>query len=78
MERPEPSAGVVEDAVEDHPHPAGVGGVEQLPECGVAAEQGVHAHVVIRVVAVVRCGTEDRVQVERRDPQVGRARQGVR
>ena len=55
---------VVEDAVEDHAHPAGVGRVEELAEGGVAAEERVDPVVVPGVVAVVRGGGEDRVEVE--------------
>ena len=41
VERPEAAAGVVEDAVEDDPHPAAVRLVEQLAQRVVAAEQRV-------------------------------------
>ena len=70
VERPEAAAGVVEDAVEDDPHAAGVGRVEQLAQGRVAAEQRIDQLVVVGVVAVVRGRGEDRVQVERRDAQV--------
>ena len=69
VERPEAAAGVVEDAVEHHPDPARVAGVEQLAEGRVAAEQGVDRQVVVRVVAVVRRRREDRVEVDRVDAQ---------
>ena len=69
VEGPEAAAGVVEDAVEDDLHPARVAGVEQLAERGVAPEKRVDRQVVIGVVAVVRGGGEDRVEVERRDPE---------
>ena len=72
---PEASAGVVEDAVEDDPHPPGMGRVEELAQGRVAAEQGIDLEVVVRVVAVVRGGREDRGQVERRDPEVRQHRQ---
>ena len=70
MERPEPSTAVVEDAVEDDPHPASVGLVEQFTERRVAAQQRVDRHVVVRVVAVVRCRGEDRREVQRGDAEV--------
>ena len=70
MEGPEPPPGVVEDAIEDHPHPAVVGAVEQLAERGVAAEQGIDREVVVRVIAVVGGRLEDRRQVDGGDPQV--------
>jgi hypothetical protein len=62
---------MVEDAVEDDPHAAGVGLVEQLSERGVAAEQRIDHLVVVGVIAVVRGRREDRVEVERGDPQLG-------
>ena len=71
MERPEAAAGVVEDAVEDDPHAAGVGRVEQLAQRRVAAEQRVDRQVVVGVVAMVRGGREDRVQIEGVDPEIG-------
>ena len=70
MERPEPAAGVVEHAIEDDPHPAVVGRVEQLAQRVVAAEQRIDREVVVGVVAVVRGRLEDRGQVERVDPEV--------
>ena len=70
MERPEAASGVVEHAVEDDPDPAVVGGVEQLAQRRVAAEQRVDREVVVRVVAVVRGRLEDRREVQRVDPEV--------
>ena len=70
MERPEPASGVVEHAIEHDPDPALVGGVEQLAQGVVAAQQRVDREVVVRVVAVVRCRREDRRQVQRIDPEV--------
>ena len=70
VERPEAATGVVEDAVEDDPHPALVGAIEQLAERRVAAEQRVDLEVVVRVVAVVRGRLEDRRQVDRGDAEV--------
>ena len=78
LEREEAATGVVEHAVEDDPDPARVGRVEQLPERGVAAEQRIDRQVVRRVVAVVRGGREDRVQVEPADPEVGEIVEAVR
>ena len=70
MERPEAAPGVVEDAVEHHPHPAPVGRLDQVGERLVAAEQRIDREVVVRVISVVRRRREDRVQVERVDAQV--------
>ena len=69
MERPEPAAGVVEDAVEDDPHAAAVRRVEELAERRVAAEERVDLEVVVRVVAVVGGRLEDRRQVQRVDAE---------
>ena len=72
MERPEAPAGVIEDPIQDHPHPTTVGDVQQLAESGVAADQRVHVEVVVRVIAVVRGRLEDRRQVDRGDPEICR------
>ncbi len=47
-----------------------MGRVEQFPQRLVAAEQRIDREVVVRVVAVVEPPTEDRVQVQRVDPEV--------
>jgi hypothetical protein len=70
VEGPEAAARVVEDAVENNADVAGVGGVEELAQGVVAAEQGIDLVVVVRVVAVVGRGGKDGVQVEGRDAQV--------
>ena len=70
VERPEATTGVVEDAVEDDAHPPAVRHVEQLAQRLVPAEQRVDMEVVVRVVAVVRRGLEDRRQVDRRNAEV--------
>ncbi len=70
VERPEPAPGVVEDAVEDDPHPAVVGRVEQLAQGIVATEQRIDRQVVVGVIAVVRGRGEDRVEVERGDAEI--------
>ena len=44
--------------------------VDELGQCIVAAEERIHRQVVVCVVAMVRRGHEDRVQVERRDAEV--------
>ncbi len=71
VERPEPAPGVVEHAVEDDPHVAIVGGVQQLAQRGVAAQQRVDRHVVVGVIAMVRGRREDRRQVQRVDAEIG-------
>ena len=78
VERPEPAPGVVEHAIQDDPHPPGMGGVQQLPERWVPAQQRIHPEVVVRVVAMVRRRGEDRVEVERVDTQVREIRQPLR
>ena len=45
--------------------------LNQLVPVSLAAEVGVDARVVLRVVAVVRGGIEDRVEVDLRDAQAG-------
>jgi hypothetical protein len=62
---------MVEDAVEDHLDVALAGGVEECPERRRPAEQWIDLVVVPGVVAMVRCGREDRVEVEAADPEVG-------
>ena len=54
MEGPEPTAGVIEDTVEDDPHPTGMDGVHELSQGRIPAEERVDREVVIRVVSVVR------------------------
>ena len=70
VELEEPPAGVVEHAVEHHPHAPRVAGVQELAQCGVAAEHRVDLLVVVRVVAVVAGGLEDRREVDRVDAEV--------
>jgi hypothetical protein len=65
VKRPEAPAGVVEDAVEDDPDVPGMGRVDELAERLVATEERVDREVVVRVIAVVRRGLEDRRQVDR-------------
>ena len=70
MERPEAAARVVEHAVEDDPHPALVGPVEQLAQGVVTAEQRVDREVVVRVISMIRGRLEDRRHVDRGHAQV--------
>ena len=65
MERPEPTAAVVEHAIEDDAHAARVTRVEELAQRIVAAEERVDLEVVVRVVAVVGSRRKDRREVER-------------
>ena len=58
------AAHMVEHAVEDHAHAAGVRGMHQLPEVLAGAEAGVHTEVVQRVVLVIAAGGKDGVEVE--------------
>ena len=69
VEGPEAAPAVVEDAVEDDPHPSGMGLIQQLAQGGIAAQEGVHVEVVVGVIAMVGGGGEDRVQVQGRDAQ---------
>ncbi len=71
VERPEAARGVVEDAVQDDPHPAAVRRVEELAERVVAAQERVDGHVVERVIPMVRSRAENRIQVDRIDPELG-------
>ena len=75
VEGPEATPGVVEDAIQDDPHAPGVDRVDELAQGCVAAEQWIDLQVVVRVIAVVRGGGEDRGQVQGGDPQVGQHRQ---
>ncbi len=70
VEREEAATGVVEDAIEHDAHPASVCRVEQLAQRVIATEQRIDLEVVVRVVAVVRAGAEDRGQVDRGDPEI--------
>jgi hypothetical protein len=56
---------VVEHAVEDDPHAALVGAIEELAQRRVAAEQWIHRQVVVRVIAMVRGRLEHRGEVQR-------------
>ena len=71
MELEEAARGVVEDAVQHHPDAPGVGRVQQLAQRRVAAQHRVHLEIVVGVIAMVRPGAEDRVEIDRVDPQVG-------
>ena len=53
MERPEAAARVVEDPVQDDPHPAAMCSVEQLAQRSVAPQHRVDVQVVVGVVAVI-------------------------
>ncbi len=66
VERPETTTGVIEHAVEDDPHSACVGFVDELSQSRVAAQERIDHLVVVGVVAMVRCRSEDRSQVQRR------------
>jgi hypothetical protein len=70
MELPEPARGVVEYAIENHAHVLFMGFIEQRPQGAVAAQHWVHVVVVEGVVAVIRSGGKDRVEIERRDPEI--------
>ncbi len=67
VEGPEATASVVEDTVEDDPHPSVVRRVEQLPQRRIATEERIDMEVVVGVIAVVRGRGEDRGQVESGD-----------
>ena len=69
MEGPEAAAGMVEDPIQDDMHISGMGSLQQGAERGVAAQQGIHLHVVEGVIAMVGRCREDRVQIERIDTQ---------
>ena len=71
VEGEEAAAGVVEHPVEDHAHAAPVGGVEQSAQGVVAPEHRIDREVVVGVVAMVAPRGEDRVEVDRRDAEVG-------
>ncbi len=63
-------AGVVHDEVDDHPHTALVGGVDELHEVGEVAELGEHGGVVGDVVsAVAQGGLEEGRQPEAVDAE---------
>ena len=64
--------GVVEDQVDDHPHPAVAGGADHLDEVAERAQPRVDAVVVGDVVAVVAVGGRE----ERHQPQAGDAQVG--
>ena len=62
-------AAMVENPVEDDPHPSAVAGIQQLPERREIAEPVVDPEVVDRVIAMVGAGLEDRREVQRVDPE---------
>src|SRR5438105_15387834 len=70
LEGEESPSGMVEDAIEDDPDPTLVGCVEERPQRIVTAEERIDREIVRRVVAMVRCGREHRVQVQPVDPEV--------
>ena len=63
-------AGMVKNAIQNDVHPAPVGLIQQFEEDRVLPQNRVHMPVIIGVVAVVGGGHEDRVEVERVDPEV--------
>ena len=73
--RPEPRVlvgGVVDDQVDDHPHPAVTGGPDHLDEVPGTAQARVNAVVVGDVVAIVAV----RRRMERHQPQAGHPQLG--
>jgi len=67
VELVKPTAGVVEHPVDDDADVARVSGVEHLVKSRVAAEDWVYAIVVVRVVAMIGGGLENRREVDSRD-----------
>ena len=64
-------AGVAEHPVQQHPHPAGVGGVAEGAKVRFRAQERVDGLVVGGAVAVVLCRAEDGAEVEGLHAQVG-------
>ena len=62
-------AGVVEDTVENNADATNVGSLQHLTKGSVTAEEGIHAVVIVGVIAVVGGGGEDGVEVEGIDAQ---------
>ena len=58
-------SGVAEYAVKDYPYALFLGFSGQIDEIRFCSEGSVDLHVVTGVIAVVRCGFEDRVQIDR-------------
>ena len=56
--------GMVEDAVQDDPHPPGMTRIHEMPEDLFIPERGVDPHVVGGVILVVARGKEDGVEVQ--------------
>ena len=72
MEGPEATTRVIEDPIEDDPHAAPVALVQQFAQRLVSAQQRIDLEIVVRVVAVVRRGREDRIEVQRRNAETAR------
>ena len=62
------AAGVVEHAVQHHPHPQLAGPAAQAPEIPLRPQHGVDLLIVPGVIPMVAVGLEDGAEVEGRDP----------
>jgi hypothetical protein len=66
----ETASGVVEDPIQDDPNSAGMRLSQQITEVVKRSEAVVDLQIVRRVIAVVAPRREDRIEVDRRDPEV--------
>ena len=71
VELEEPTAGVIEDPVENDPNAALVCSSEHRVESLIAAENRVDAEVIMGVIAMVRGALEDRVEPKGVNPELG-------
>ena len=53
MKGPKAAAAVVEHPIQNQPHAALMHGIDQVPECCIAPQQGIHLEIVVGVVAMV-------------------------
>jgi hypothetical protein len=69
VERPEASAGMIKDTIQNHMHIPGMGLIQQLPERHIAAQQRVHLKIIKGVVAVIGGGGKNGIEIEGIDAQ---------
>ena len=69
MKRPEAAATVVEDPIEQQPHPPAFELRQERLKGRLAAQQRIDLEVVVGVVAVIGGRAEDRIEIEAAHPQ---------
>ena len=70
VKSPEAAAAMIEDTVQHETHAALMNGGDQGIKSSIAPQQRIDRQVVVGVIAMIRCGAEDRRQVQTGDAHV--------